>query len=498
MGEDFLSLKWNNHKPAFFHLLRILREKGCYTDVTLACGAKFFAVHRLVLMACSDFFTEVFEHTQCQKPVIVLKDIKSHELEALLDYMYLGEVDVQQTDLPGLIKAAECLRIKGLAVPDEDPSQPLRPEAPMGGERPAKRRRQDREARDSDRGTTRSHSGDRGCHGTPSEEVTQYGHHRTEVMQGGGEVETSNKCIIPQADDDASHLTTQEASVVQRTDSLHVQQESEVSPTRIHDVRMHHDSRMQHDMRAHDSRSQPEPRIQHESHVQHDIEVYSQNAAEIKTEHCDINEEMENGGLKSEISEIQGDPMNESSGGGGDFSHFLSVEENLAHHMFQTAHQAGPSGVHRAAGRDSSSEVSGEDGSGNRGGVGGSMYPSHLLGDIAPEGAATLSNQSDPIPSLIHLVEGPGGESRQISSQGFSGGNDVDLRYEAQRSQGAGERQYECMFCGRLFNHRGTLTRHVMIHTGEKPFLCQFCNFKTSRKSTLNYHMHSLHSSLLK
>ncbi|KAK3857236.1 hypothetical protein Pcinc_036500, partial [Petrolisthes cinctipes] len=95
---------------------------GCHTDVTLACGSRFFSVHRLVLMACSDYFTEVFEHTTCQKPVIVLKDVRGHELEALLDYMYLGEVDVQQAHLPGLIKAAECLRIKGLAVPDEDPT----------------------------------------------------------------------------------------------------------------------------------------------------------------------------------------------------------------------------------------------------------------------------------------------------------------------------------------------------------------------------------------
>ncbi|XP_045609049.2 zinc finger and BTB domain-containing protein 18 isoform X4 [Procambarus clarkii] len=500
MGEDLLSLKWNNHKPAFFHLLRILREKGCYTDVTLACGTKFFAVHRLVLMACSDFFTEVFEHTLCQKPVIVLKDIKSHELEALLDYMYLGEVDVQQTDLPGLIKAAECLRIKGLAVPDEDPSQPLRPELPVGGERPAKRRRQDREVRDGDRGSTRSHSGDRGSHGAPpTEDVAPYSHHRTDVMQGDDNVEeNSTKCVVPQPNDETSHLAIHEASVVQRTDSLHMQQDSDVSPERIHDGRVLLDSRIQHEMRIHDSRSQSEPRIHHESHAAQDIEVYSENTPEIKTEHCEISDEIENGGLKSEIAEIRGDQLNEASGGGGDFSHFLSVEENLAHHMFQQAQQAGPSGVHRSAGRDSSSEVSGEDGGGNRGGIGGSMYPSHLLGEVAPEGASTLSNQSDPIPSLIHLVEGPGAENRQISSQGFSGVPDIDLRYDAQRTQSAGERQYECVFCGRLFNHRGTLTRHVMIHTGEKPFLCQYCNFKTSRKSTLNYHMHSLHASVLK
>ncbi|XP_064118574.1 myoneurin-like isoform X3 [Macrobrachium nipponense] len=42
-------------------------------------------------------------------------------MEALLNYMYAGEANVAQNDLARLIKAAECLRIKGLAVPDEAP-----------------------------------------------------------------------------------------------------------------------------------------------------------------------------------------------------------------------------------------------------------------------------------------------------------------------------------------------------------------------------------------
>jgi len=52
-----------------------------------------------------------------------LKDVRSHDIEALLDYMYLGEVNVNQNDLSSLLKTAECLRIKGLAVPDEDPTK---------------------------------------------------------------------------------------------------------------------------------------------------------------------------------------------------------------------------------------------------------------------------------------------------------------------------------------------------------------------------------------
>ncbi|XP_018023148.1 broad-complex core protein isoforms 1/2/3/4/5 isoform X20 [Hyalella azteca] len=122
MDGGLLSLKWNNHRSTFFYVLSNVRKKECYTDVTLACDGKFYPVHKLVLSTCSEYFEQMFEQTQCKHPVIVLKDIRSEELESLLSYMYVGEVNVVQEKLSGLIKAAECLRIKGLAVPDEEPA----------------------------------------------------------------------------------------------------------------------------------------------------------------------------------------------------------------------------------------------------------------------------------------------------------------------------------------------------------------------------------------
>ncbi|KAK3894146.1 hypothetical protein Pcinc_002087 [Petrolisthes cinctipes] len=122
MDSGLLSLKWNNHGTTFFHVLSTIRRKESYCDVTLACEGKFYPVHKLVLSTCSEYFEEIFNRTQCKHPVIVLKDVKHEELEALLNYMYLGEVNVLQAELAGLIKAAECLKIKGLAVPDEAPS----------------------------------------------------------------------------------------------------------------------------------------------------------------------------------------------------------------------------------------------------------------------------------------------------------------------------------------------------------------------------------------
>ncbi|XP_071523325.1 uncharacterized protein [Panulirus ornatus] len=123
MDGELLSLKWNNHRTTFYHVISGLRNKETYTDVTLACEGKFYPVHKLVLSTCSEYFSDIFDRTPCKNPVVVLKDIQCQDLEFLLDYMYIGEVNVRQNELSSLIKAAECLRIKGLAVPDEEPKK---------------------------------------------------------------------------------------------------------------------------------------------------------------------------------------------------------------------------------------------------------------------------------------------------------------------------------------------------------------------------------------
>ncbi|KAF2362540.1 BTB/POZ domain [Trinorchestia longiramus] len=123
MSSGLLSLKWNHHRSTFLHVLANIRQKESYSDVTLACAGKFYPTHKLVLSTCSEYFEEMFERTQCKHPVIVLKDIGADDLEALLCYMYDGEVNVLQENLSSLIKAAECLKIKGLAVADNDPNE---------------------------------------------------------------------------------------------------------------------------------------------------------------------------------------------------------------------------------------------------------------------------------------------------------------------------------------------------------------------------------------
>ena len=63
----------------------------------------------------------MIDRTQCKHPVIVINGIDSDDFEALLNYMYLGEVNILQNRISRLVKAAEYLKIKGLAIQDDDP-----------------------------------------------------------------------------------------------------------------------------------------------------------------------------------------------------------------------------------------------------------------------------------------------------------------------------------------------------------------------------------------
>ena len=68
-----------------------------------------------MLSACSSYFEELLSQNPCQHPIVLMKDLKFWEVQALVDFMYRGEVNVGQDKLPSLLAAAEALQIKGEA-----------------------------------------------------------------------------------------------------------------------------------------------------------------------------------------------------------------------------------------------------------------------------------------------------------------------------------------------------------------------------------------------
>jgi hypothetical protein len=55
------------------------------------------------------------QNTTCKHPIVMLAGVSASDLEALLEFVYRGEVSVDHSQLPSLLQAAQCLNIQGLA-----------------------------------------------------------------------------------------------------------------------------------------------------------------------------------------------------------------------------------------------------------------------------------------------------------------------------------------------------------------------------------------------
>jgi len=151
-------LKWNNHQANMLSVFDRLLSNKSLVDVTIGCEGKQVKAHKVVLSACSPFFENLFTDNPCKHPIVILKDIRYADLKALVEFMYKGEVNVVQEQLPTLLKTAEALKIKGLAEVtgdgkgDDKPSAQVtpRPDSPSRRKRQRVRRKSTDSAAHSD------------------------------------------------------------------------------------------------------------------------------------------------------------------------------------------------------------------------------------------------------------------------------------------------------------------------------------------------------------
>lgn len=113
MGNEHYCLRWSNHQSNLLGVFSELLQEESLVDVTIACseGASIKA-HKVVLSACSSYFQNLFLEHQFKYPIVILKDVNISELRALVEFMYKGEVNVEYSQLPSLLRTAENLQVK--------------------------------------------------------------------------------------------------------------------------------------------------------------------------------------------------------------------------------------------------------------------------------------------------------------------------------------------------------------------------------------------------
>ena len=92
-------LRWNNHQHNLLSVFEELLNHEAFVDVTLACEGLQLKAHKMVLSACSPYFQSMLYNTPDRHPIVFLRDVRYHEMKALLEFMYRGEVSIDQENL---------------------------------------------------------------------------------------------------------------------------------------------------------------------------------------------------------------------------------------------------------------------------------------------------------------------------------------------------------------------------------------------------------------
>ncbi|XP_971758.1 protein tramtrack, beta isoform isoform X2 [Tribolium castaneum] len=112
------SLRWNNFHSNLTAGFHELLESSEMVDVTLAVEGHFFQAHKVVLSICSPYFKQMFKVNPCKHPIVILKDVAHDNMKDILEFMYMGEVNVLRENLATFLRTAELLQVKGLTGDD--------------------------------------------------------------------------------------------------------------------------------------------------------------------------------------------------------------------------------------------------------------------------------------------------------------------------------------------------------------------------------------------
>ena len=109
-SSDKFCLRWNDFEVNISNAFHELKEEKDFTDVTLACADNQVEAHKVILAASSHFFKRILKKNPHSHPLIYLKGIKASDVEAVLNYIYHGEVNLEEANLKTFLEVAKIWR----------------------------------------------------------------------------------------------------------------------------------------------------------------------------------------------------------------------------------------------------------------------------------------------------------------------------------------------------------------------------------------------------
>ena len=115
MSGERYNLVWDSFQKTLASSIESIRREADYCDVTLVSDDQIqIKAHKVIISACSPFFNNIFKSNPHQHPLIYLNGVKERNLKLILDYIYTGQVQIEQDGMYEFLDAAGKLQIAGL------------------------------------------------------------------------------------------------------------------------------------------------------------------------------------------------------------------------------------------------------------------------------------------------------------------------------------------------------------------------------------------------
>ena len=114
-SSEKLCLKWDDFQTSINSSLGHMRKDGDFADVTLTCdGDQKIEAHKVILAASSGFFSKVLNGNLNHHPLLYMRGMTLNQLNAVVDFLYHGEVNIYEDNIEEFLILAEELQLRGL------------------------------------------------------------------------------------------------------------------------------------------------------------------------------------------------------------------------------------------------------------------------------------------------------------------------------------------------------------------------------------------------
>merc|ERR1712243_248830 len=118
-SNEKFTLRWSQFEETTKESLKSLHGNDHLCDVTLlSADDQDIKAHKVVLAGSSPYFDRVLKANPNDHPLLFMNGINMDVLKAIVAFIYLGEVQVEQDNLDAFMAGATALEVKGLQRED--------------------------------------------------------------------------------------------------------------------------------------------------------------------------------------------------------------------------------------------------------------------------------------------------------------------------------------------------------------------------------------------